>query len=300
MGQATVDLPDPLKAAAAEKPAAPGVAAPAQQPSPASADDLLAQLAGEEIDRLLAEAGAERPSRPARPDLQGVARPVAPAPAIDIAQPAASVAPTALPGADPAAGAILKTSTDEPVISRELDALFDNLTSGERPAPPPRPRGADVPAAPVATMQPAALPEAVAPAIQAPATDTSASGRTTIEEAAAVEAGKEIEAVSSAASTESAPHAAEQPTTTIADMATSSAEAAALRDDAPAADVQELLLEEGDLAPPPLYVRALELLNIPFDALPETLRDLLGKIAILTLFNSLAVLAYVLLFRRQH
>lgn len=47
MGQATADLPDPLEP----------VTAPA---APAAADDLLAQLAGDEIDRLLAEAEVEQ------------------------------------------------------------------------------------------------------------------------------------------------------------------------------------------------------------------------------------------------
>ena len=46
MGQATVDLPDPLEPRA---------------PSAASTDELLAQLAGEEIDRLLADADSELP-----------------------------------------------------------------------------------------------------------------------------------------------------------------------------------------------------------------------------------------------
>src|SRR5258706_162577 len=58
MGQATIDLPDPSHHST-----------PAAGPS---ADDLLAQLAGEEIDRLLAEADVERPihsheTRPANP-----------------------------------------------------------------------------------------------------------------------------------------------------------------------------------------------------------------------------------------
>jgi hypothetical protein len=48
MGQATVDLPDPL-----EKPNATG-----------SADELLAQLAGDEIDRLLADGDAGKPAEP--------------------------------------------------------------------------------------------------------------------------------------------------------------------------------------------------------------------------------------------
>jgi len=50
MGQVAIDLPDPLHN-------------PEPAPGP-SADDLLAQLAGEEIDRLLAEADVERPTQP--------------------------------------------------------------------------------------------------------------------------------------------------------------------------------------------------------------------------------------------
>jgi hypothetical protein len=59
MGQATVDLPDPL-----------------QDPGPGeskSADELLSQLAGDEIDRLL----AENESEPAAPAKQAVAEPQA-------------------------------------------------------------------------------------------------------------------------------------------------------------------------------------------------------------------------------
>src|SRR3954469_4113502 len=52
MGQA-VDLPDPL-----EPPAA------SAAPDLSSADDLLSQLAGEEIDRLLAEAEVEKTDAP--------------------------------------------------------------------------------------------------------------------------------------------------------------------------------------------------------------------------------------------
>ena len=49
----------------------------------------------------------------------------------------------------------------------------------------------------------------------------------------------------------------------------------------------------------PVYVRALEFLNAPFAAMPNALRESLGKIAILTLFNSIAVLVYVIIFRRH-
>src|SRR5687767_3642509 len=88
MGQ-TIDLPDPLEKAA---------------PLPApSADELLAQLAGDEIDRLLAEADA-RPEPP----------PPAPAPA----------APPASPN-----NKLVDPATD-PELAMELDSLFNQGQPG--------------------------------------------------------------------------------------------------------------------------------------------------------------------------
>src|SRR5690348_14324779 len=89
MGQATVDLPDPLDA-----------------PPPSSlsgTDDLLAQLAGDEIDRLLAEADLEHKSLTA----PALASPnPAPAPASETRAPAPTVAPaTPAPANAPAAPA---------------------------------------------------------------------------------------------------------------------------------------------------------------------------------------------------
>ena len=51
MGQAAVDLPDPLDN--------PPTQAGAPERAAAGADDLLAQMAGQEIDRLLADADVE-------------------------------------------------------------------------------------------------------------------------------------------------------------------------------------------------------------------------------------------------
>ena len=48
----------------------------------------------------------------------------------------------------------------------------------------------------------------------------------------------------------------------------------------------------------PLPVVVLELINAPLSFVPDRLRDVLGKVAILTLVNSLAVLIYVLFIRR--
>ena len=49
----------------------------------------------------------------------------------------------------------------------------------------------------------------------------------------------------------------------------------------------------------PFYLKPLEWLNAPLEALPEGIRDAVGKIALLTLFNAVAVLIYVLMFRRH-
>ena len=67
MGKAAVDLPDPLQATEVGKPLT-------------STDDLLAQLAGDEIDRLLAEVDDTPPSAPA-------VQPAAPRPAHEPARP---------------------------------------------------------------------------------------------------------------------------------------------------------------------------------------------------------------------
>ena len=47
----------------------------------------------------------------------------------------------------------------------------------------------------------------------------------------------------------------------------------------------------------PLFVRLLEWINAPFDALPDSARDAIGKVAVMTLVNAVAILIYVLFFR---
>src|SRR6266566_5715295 len=146
MGQAAVDLPDPLQNQAA-------VGGP-------SADDLLAQLAGEEIDRLLAEAEVERAvwpqeTRSANPGpsshqqttnldqhsplntTQTIAAPSAADPhtaaeAMRDSQPQLDpphVPPTPIAQAD--------VEELDARISKELDSLFTELNSDE-PSPAPQ------------------------------------------------------------------------------------------------------------------------------------------------------------------
>jgi hypothetical protein len=83
-------------------------------------------------------------------------------------------------------------------------------------------------------------------------------------------------------------------TTTIAQLGAATSES----------EVDALLGNESatpreDSSPLPIYVRTLEVLNAPFAAMPNGMREFLGKVAILTLFNSIAVLLYVLIFRRH-
>ena len=122
MGQAGVDLPDPLDTRPSPGRHGPvaGAGAPADFADPGSlddagADDLLSQLAGEEIDRLLAAADVESESSIAEP---AASSPPTPAPRTPSPAPAAS--PSAL--RQPAAGRSAKASGtgDESAPARDL------------------------------------------------------------------------------------------------------------------------------------------------------------------------------------
>ena len=47
----------------------------------------------------------------------------------------------------------------------------------------------------------------------------------------------------------------------------------------------------------PLYLRPLEWLSLPLSFCNDGVRDTLGKVAVVTLVNALAILLYVLIFR---
>jgi hypothetical protein len=248
MGQATVDLPDPL-----ESHSSAGLA---------GTDDLLAQLAGDEIDRHLGgadDAGgpASPPSppraRPARINrvpaaqeprraVQAQQAPVQKHSAVDPAPPA----PTASAAMEAEANA-----EEEDATAASLDMLLARLDDAgpAKPLPPPP------------TFEPAATPPA------------------TIDES---------------------------------DLATSDAERGALDESDVAGEGMQTGTEtpEASVAPDedddvepvadevlPAYLRPLEWLNAPLDAMSESARDALGKAAILTLVNAVAVLLYVLIFR---
>ncbi len=57
--------------------------------------------------------------------------------------------------------------------------------------------------------------------------------------------------------------------------------------------------DEDDNSPVPWPLRPLVWLNAPLNLLPDPLRNATGKVALITLFNALGVLAYVLIFRNH-
>jgi hypothetical protein len=217
MGQAAVDLPGSLEPAVQSPPAV----------KRASADDLLAQLAGEEIDRLLAEADADLPS-----------------------QPAASETSAVVPdGAPPLATSPISEAASN---AAQLDALFTELVT----APPAT--SAATPLEPAAKTPEPPTPESQALAVEA-----------------------ELEALTSEAPPASA--------VTIGSLAAANPSSAPFHGTDTPDDSSDRV---------PWYVRILEWMNAPLSLFPESTRELVGQVAILTLFNSLAVLLYIALFRR--
>jgi hypothetical protein len=85
------------------------------------------------------------------------------------------------------------------------------------------------------------------------------------------------------------------------ELAAAEAERAALVRAKPIQSTQvDLLSDVGDDRELPVVLKPLAWLSAPLDAFPDEVREMLGKIAILTLVNAVAVLAYVMLFRRHH
>jgi hypothetical protein len=263
MGQAAVDLPDPMSSDAV----------PA-----AGADDLLAQLAGAEIDRLLHEAEKDTPAgadataiavpspveAPTTPDAIEET-PANPAPTPDaIAPQLAESQPT--DGADVDASAAVQSELDQlfnelnnPVSPESAQATADGITSADAPA------NSAVTASELDDLFKQLTPDAPAAPPQPAA--AAASGITIVE-----------------ASSQAAPIAPEPTPAAVA-----AAPAAPVPTPAPATTTE--------LGPTPWYLLPLEWLNYPLRSASPATREMLGKIAIITGFNAIFVLAYVLFFR---
>ena len=204
MGKAALDLPDPLQAP--------------PEGAKTSTDDLLAQLAGDEIDRLLAEADGAQP--PAARTPFHIAPPTGPEKDREPAPAAAAPQQQPVPPAP---------SSTEQDVAAEMHALFSAAVAKDE---------ADAALAAAATQAEA---------------ETSAAERDGLEVPAAI-------------------NIPGRP------------------------DARPAIVEED--VPLPLYLRPLEWLNAPLAILPESVRDVIGRVAIITLINAAVILAYVLIVRR--
>ena len=254
MGNADIDLPDPF-----DKPSLESVP---------NADDLLAQMAGDEIDRLLAEAEAHPKS--AQPAASAEPQPLVTEEQIDALLAEAETeqpAPPAPPASHPTPIAAAKAP--DPQINDQLDALFAELNN-----PPPEdeaesPSPAKPAAAPVVAAEPAKPPATPAAKSDAPA-----------EPPPVVEA--------------------KAPPVDPAEQ-TGSLERQVLA--AEILDADEPEEPSPAVAPDPvdrisLIVRVLEWVNLPVVDFSSTARSFMGMAAILTLLNALGILGYVLMFRK--
>jgi len=271
MSSSNADLPDPLE----ESPDTTGP----------SADDLLAQMADEEIDRLLDEAELERPPVVSKDEpAVAAATPVEQAATAEEAQPAAA----ARPAVDPVASRAAAHALDE-----ETAAAIDDL------------------------LEKNAVAEAAAEAAgAAQATPAPQSRASVVHESKSAEVARRLDDLFMA------PSESEPPAPTTAAAAAKAARTAAPVDPADqtgALERQVLTAEvlsaaDGALetAEPktaaaddeedqrlPWYLRPLEWINAPVARCSQSARDLIGKAAIMTLVNALLVLIYVLFIRRH-
>lgn len=319
MGQAAVDLPDPLETPPTGKPPA----------SAAGTDELLSQLAGEEINRLLRDADLE-------PDESAAGGPRA------VASPSPPVQPP--PGGPRATSVATASPEPDPVLDAELDDLMSQLggiiNNGAAPAiepnlaarsaePPPAAPATKVPPAvtPAPSPTPESDPETVA-ALDSVFDQLTSAGSVAAAPAPETGAGEPV-GESPRASTSSVPPPAEAPPVEAAPATEASSPAASPPPDATASDMARVLdsviesdaeaeaaaaasseeraaLDDGERVGAPSKgggvpgaVRLLRLINSPWAAIPEPLLDAAGKVGILTLINAVAVLLYVLLFRHK-
>jgi hypothetical protein len=269
MGQATIDLPDPTQLSGVD-------AGPLSPQALASADDLLSQLAGDDIDRLLAEADADRPPL-AVPSTAPVAEPPPPAPAatIETVEATAPASPSLDAAASAAATAAALDAILAPAIESSLKAVEEQVNAVSQTI-----ESATAPATPGATLpvDPAAAPVGI------PAVEPS------------------FDVLDQKLLNEAAAHVASIMDVPIA-LAPGSTEPATPGQAAETAERQALVVPHVEKKPSrivSLLVRILEVLNSPMAFLPDEVRDAIGKVAILTTCNAVAVIVYVLVFRRPH
>lgn len=306
MARADVDLDDPAKS---------GDGAALN-----SADDLLAQLAGDEVERMLSEADA------AAPEALNVDRAV---PESATGAAASTSVSSKSKAADPALDSA--PSGDEVFQATEaaLDGLFDELSRTSEAASSPQSENQGTVVASVASSTQSGLP----------ATDKQSIEEVITQRAQTLIAQVRIEAEADTAALATAPALSEtgEPLGAADDLAAEMdaderehmealkrMKAGEKLDDAPIqasfskppelAGLTESALEAAptqideasvDFSPPektdrvPLLVRVLEWINAPLAGLSDGVRMAIGKVAIVTMFNAIGVFVYVMLFRRH-
>jgi hypothetical protein len=262
MGQAILDLPDPTQLSGINT-------GPLSPEALASADDLLSQLAGDDIDRLLAEAEAERPLPPppsASPPL--AVAPPSPEPIIAnlTSVTEASIAATSQAATEAAIDAILA-----PAIDSTLKAVDEQMAA------------AATPAGMAQAVEAAAMPQSVTQ--DAPPSAGFSAPEEKLVDAAAAQIAAIMDVPPAPAD------AAAIPPSAIADAAERQALSEPLIVPAPSASSSNRLW---------LLVKILEWINSPMLLFSDAAREAIGKVAILTTFNAAAVILYVMVFRRPH
>ena len=244
MTQPPLDLPDPLH--------------PPATGAPAGTDDLLSQMAGDEINRLLAQSDGDLPAAP-------------PAARTPTTAAAAAATPPAAP--DPAAAGALDVVGSAPapttggpagplsdaMISQELDQVFARQVSADGPGPGREASGADTLSADGVTDLLGRLGGGDAPA------------------GAGLEHGHRPERSRGGVEPELA------------------ASASAGSGVAPADPIRVVAADPATAAR--RRGRWVRWAVLPLDPFPDRMRDVVGKVAIVTTLNAVAVLIYVLLFR---
>ena len=281
MPQPSVELPDPLH--------------PPSVPAE-STDDLLSQMAGDEINRLLINAGVEGPAEA----VDAPSSPPAASPAVEPSTHAevagapvnfgslgdsADLDPSALPAIEPAR------------LNRELDHVFDRQIS-EPTTPTAKQPTAQQPIAQQSSEEQSSGEQSPAP-VAAPASD-SPSAESVTALLGKIDAGERPPPPSSTTPSANQPsietpakapvEAGAPATETVeAPSIVVSDESAAAGAGAPHALIREPRASLAD--------RVLDRAAVVLDPFPDRTRDVVGKIAIVTAINATAVLIYVFFFR---
>jgi hypothetical protein len=269
MPRTAVNLPDPMQSTA--------------QGELNNADDLLSQLAGEELDRLLSEADS------APPDASG----------FDL---------TDENGVD--AGEASLNQLFNELDDSDLPTLAEDHSTPVSPPPTPFNTGAVVtketsPAVPA----PVPAPTTTAP-IAPPARKIEAPASAADDLAAEMEADEAAHAAALRRMKEGSPAPAAQPFPVVTAKATPAPDVSTDLPPTPApADEPTTIVDDLSAFPAsdppsdedstPFVVRLLEWINAPLAGLSENLRQAMGKVALITTLNAIGVFVYVLFFRRH-